>query len=79
MLDSVRSRKLTAHEKFIIEVEGVSRCPDAICDLNREWMEGSVKSRLNLELPTLKVSSWKSGAIIGRGSFESPLLSARCY
>ena len=42
-------------------------------------MEGSVKGRLNLELPNLKVSSWKIGAIIGRSSFESPLLSARCY
>lgn len=35
-------------------------------------MEGSVKGRLNLELPNLKVPSWKIGAIIGRSIFESP-------
>lgn len=47
VLDTVRSRKLNAHKEFIV-VE-VGRYANAICNLNREWVEGSVKGRLSLE------------------------------
>lgn len=75
VLDIMRSRKFNAREEFIIEVGEVSRCPNAIWGLNREWVEGSVQGRQSLELPNLNVSNWKIGAINGRCCFHSPLLS----
>lgn len=78
VLDIVRTRKLNAHKEFRIEVEEVSRCPNAIWGLNREWVEESVKGRLSLELPNLKVPNWETGVIIGSYCFYSPLLSAMC-
>lgn len=50
-----RNRKLNAHKEFGIDLEEVSRCPNAVRGLSRESVVGSVKGRLSLESPNLKV------------------------